>query len=78
MEEIHARQDTGPTGWTKREYLCDNVLWRGTVPRGEDDPVFPGWPDAIREHNRLVVSDPGFVSHLDPTRDGVIVALRIS
>jgi predicted O-methyltransferase YrrM len=59
-------------------YLCDNVLWRGMVPRGEDDTVFPGWPDAIREHNRLVVSDPNWVSHLDPTRDGVMVALRVS
>jgi caffeoyl-CoA O-methyltransferase len=59
-------------------YLCDNVLWRGMVPRGEDDTVFPGWPDAIREHNRLVASDPGWVSHLDPTRDGVMVALRVS
>lgn len=59
-------------------YLCDNVLWRGMVPRGEDDTVFPGWPDAIREHNRLVVEDPHYVSHLDPTRDGVLVALRVS
>ena len=58
-------------------YLCDNVLWRGMVPRGEDDTVFPGWPDAIREHNRLVASDPDWVSHLDPTRDGVLVALRV-
>ena len=59
-------------------YLCDNVLWRGMVPRGEDDSVFPGWPDAIREHNRLVASDPNWVCHLDPTRDGVVVALRIA
>jgi predicted O-methyltransferase YrrM len=59
-------------------YLCDNVLWRGMVPQGEDDTVFPGWPDAIREHNRLVASDPDWVSHLDPTRDGVMVALRVS
>lgn len=59
-------------------YLCDNVLWRGMVPRGEDDTVFPGWPDAIREHNNLVASDPGWVSHLDPTRDGVMIALRVS
>ena len=58
-------------------YLCDNVLWRGMVPSGADDTVFPGWPDAIREHNRLVAEDPDFVSHLDPTRDGVMVALRI-
>ena len=59
-------------------YLCDNVLWRGMVPSGEDDTVFPGWPDAIREHNRLVVEDPDYVSHLDPTRDGVLIALRVS
>ncbi len=59
-------------------YLCDNVLWRGMVPRGEDDSVFPGWPDAIREHNRLVMDDPDWIAHLDPTRDGVLVALRLA
>jgi caffeoyl-CoA O-methyltransferase len=59
-------------------YLCDNVLWRGMVPDGEDDSVFPGWPDAIREHNRLVMEDPGWMAHLDPTRDGVLVALRLT
>jgi len=59
-------------------YLCDNVLWRGMVPSGADDSVFPGWPDAIREHNRLVVEDPDWVAHLDPTRDGVMVALRVA
>jgi len=59
-------------------YLCDNVLWRGMVPTGEDDSVFPGWPDAIREHNRMVTEDPDWVFHLDPTRDGVLVALRLA
>lgn len=59
-------------------YLCDNVLWRGMVPSGADDTVFPGWPDAIREHNRLVAEDPDWVCHLDPTRDGVLVALRVA
>ena len=59
-------------------YLCDNVLWRGMVPSGADDSVFPGWPDAIREHNRMVAEDRDFVSHLDPTRDGVMVALRVA
>lgn len=59
-------------------YLCDNALWRGMVPSGADDTVFPGWPDAIREHNRMVAEDPDWVSHLDPTRDGVIVALRVA
>lgn len=59
-------------------YLCDNVLWRGMVPSGADDTLFPGWPDAIREHNRLVAEDPDWVCHLDPTRDGVLVALRLA
>ncbi len=59
-------------------YLCDNVLWRGMVPRGEDDSVFPGWPDAIREHNEMIFADPDWITHLDPTRDGVLVALRVA
>lgn len=59
-------------------YLCDNVLWRGMVPKGEDDSVFPGWPDAIREHNTMIFEDPDWIAHLDPTRDGVLVALRIA
>jgi caffeoyl-CoA O-methyltransferase len=59
-------------------YLCDNVFWRSMVPRGEDDSVFPGWPDAIREHNRMVMDDPDWIAHLDPTRDGVLVALRLA
>jgi predicted O-methyltransferase YrrM len=75
-----------PDAWLKARsrirvgglYLCDNVLWRGMVPGGEDDPVFPGWPDAIREHNRLVTQDPNWITHVDPTRDGVLVALRLA
>jgi predicted O-methyltransferase YrrM len=75
-----------PDAWAKARsrirvgglYLCDNVLWRSMVPRGEDDSVFPGWPDAIREHNRLVMQDRDWITHLDPTRDGVLVALRLA
>jgi predicted O-methyltransferase YrrM len=59
-------------------YLCDNVLWRGMVPSGADDDVFPGWPDAIREHNLLVTEDRDYVSSLNPVRDGVLVALRVA
>lgn len=59
-------------------YLCDNVLWRGMVPRGEDDTVFPGWPDAIREHNTMIFEDQDWVAHLDPTRDGLLIALRVA
>ena len=55
-------------------YLCDNVLWSGRVaePGGQDDAT-----EAIREHNRLVGSDPRYVSTIAPLRDGVMVALRI-
>ncbi len=59
-------------------YLCDNTLWNGTAATGEPDDAYPGWAEAIREHNRLVAEDPHFVSTLVPIRDGVITALRIS
>jgi caffeoyl-CoA O-methyltransferase len=60
-------------------YLCDNVLWSGTVVTGEDRPGFEGrgWTDAVREHNRAVFSDARYVSTLVPIRDGVLVALRV-
>lgn len=58
-------------------YLCDNVLWRGHAATGEPDPSFPGWVEAIREHNRLVVSDARFVSQIVPIRDGVMAALKV-
>lgn len=54
-------------------YLCDNVLWSGKVARGETDPD----TSAIREHNATVSSDPDFASAVVPTRDGVMVALRL-
>jgi caffeoyl-CoA O-methyltransferase len=76
-----------PTAWAKaRErirvgglYLCDNVLWSGRVAREdpEDDPN-PGWTEAVRAHNTAVVSDDRFRSTIVPTRDGVMVALRIA
>jgi len=60
-------------------YICDNVLWSGRVaePRVDDD-VRPGWSEAIRKHNELIANDPGYVSTIVPTRDGVMVATRIA
>lgn len=57
-------------------YVCDNVLWSGRVPSGGEpaDDV----TGAIREHNRLIAEDERFVSNIVPTRDGVLVALRIA
>lgn len=59
-------------------YLCDNVLWSGRVT--EDPPtddVRAGWTEAIIEHNRLIAEDESFLSTIVPTRDGVMVALRL-
>ncbi len=59
-------------------YLCDNVLWSGRVAEGVDDDGPAGWTDAIREHNRTVAEDDRYRSTVVPTRDGVLVALRIA
>jgi predicted O-methyltransferase YrrM len=59
-------------------YICDNVLWSGRVT--EDEPqedVRPGWTEAIKEHNTLIASDADFLSTIVPTRDGVMVAIRL-
>jgi caffeoyl-CoA O-methyltransferase len=57
-------------------YICDNVLWSGKVPKDGEEP--DAVTDAIREHNQLIAEDDGFVSSIVPTRDGVLVALRLS
>lgn len=60
-------------------YLCDNVLWSGDVvdPAGENVHD-RATTDAIVEHNGLVAEDPRYVSSIVPTRDGLVVALRIA
>jgi caffeoyl-CoA O-methyltransferase len=55
-------------------YLCDNVLWSGRVLEDEPDET----TRAILEHNRLIADDERFVSSIVPTRDGVMVALRVA
>ena len=54
-------------------YICDNTLGygRGTVLDDEEGAV------AIREHNALVAADDRFISTIVPTREGVLVAIRI-
>jgi caffeoyl-CoA O-methyltransferase len=60
-------------------YLCDNVLWSGRAfgenVESDDDRVTGA---AIAEHNRLIAEDHRFVSSIVPTRDGLMVALRVS
>jgi predicted O-methyltransferase YrrM len=60
-------------------YVCDNVLWYGRVA-AEDDATGgrAEWTPKIVEHNRLVAEDGRYVSTIVPTRDGVLVAIRVS
>ena len=59
-------------------YICDNVLWSGRVVEGAPaDDVRPGWTEAIVEHNRLISEDEDYLSAIVPTRDGVMVAVRV-
>ena len=59
-------------------YICDNVLWSGYVvdSSSEEDP-HAELTEAIREHNRLISQDERYLSTIVPTRDGVMVALRV-
>lgn len=60
-------------------YVCDNVLWYGRVAVEEETSGGRAeWTPAILEHNRLVAEDERYVSTVVPTRDGVLVAVRIS
>lgn len=60
-------------------YMCDNMLWSGRVTGESDEPdVQPGWAEAIDETNHLIEDDGRFRSFINPTRDGVVVALRVS
>jgi caffeoyl-CoA O-methyltransferase len=76
-----------PDAWKKaREriragglYLCDNVLWSGRV--AEDTASDDGrahWVEAIKEHNQAIAEDDRYLSVIVPTRDGVMVALRVT
>ena len=55
-------------------YVCDNVLWSGHVLDDEPDER----TQAILEHNTLIAEDERYVSTIVPTRDGVMVASRVS
>jgi predicted O-methyltransferase YrrM len=57
-------------------YIADNVLWRGRVAVDKYTDIFPGWTEAIIEHNELIFNDPEFDAFINPTRDGVIVARK--
>jgi predicted O-methyltransferase YrrM len=56
-------------------FITDNVLWSGRVLPGEDD----GARDTagVKEFTRRLLGHPGFLTAINPTRDGVAVALRV-
>jgi predicted O-methyltransferase YrrM len=60
-------------------YICDNVLWSGSVADPDGDHGRDrATTEAILEHNRLISEDVRYVSSIVPTRDGVMVALRVA
>ena len=59
-------------------YVCDNVLWYGRVAVEDPDDARPRYTEAVLEHNRLIAEDERYLSTIVPTRDGVMVALRIA
>ncbi|MGH2660058.1 MAG: O-methyltransferase [Actinomycetota bacterium] len=58
-------------------YVCDNVLWYGRVAVPDPEDTRPHYTEAVLEHNRLIAEDERYLSVIVPTRDGVMVALRV-
>ena len=56
-------------------FVTDNTLWSGRVLEAEDD----GSEDArgVKEFTRRLFAHEGFLTRIDPTRDGVAVALKL-
>ena len=56
-------------------FVTDNTLWSGRVLEEEDD----GSDDTrgVTEFTRRLFAHEGFLTRIDPTRDGVAVALKI-
>ncbi|MDQ3951528.1 MAG: class I SAM-dependent methyltransferase [Actinomycetota bacterium] len=60
-------------------YVCDNMLWSGRVTGAVDEEDGrPHWTEAIVATNRAIAADPSFRETINPTRDGVVAALRIA
>jgi predicted O-methyltransferase YrrM len=56
-------------------FISDNVLWSGRVLDGESDGSAA--TKGIQEFTRRLFAHKGFLTTIDPTRDGVAVALRL-
>jgi caffeoyl-CoA O-methyltransferase len=57
-------------------FITDNVLWSGRVLPGRDDGTAS--TRGVVEFTRRLFAHPGFLTRIDPTRDGVAVALKRS
>jgi predicted O-methyltransferase YrrM len=56
-------------------FITDNVLWSGRILPGEDDGSKA--TAGVREFTKRLLAHPGFLTAIDPTRDGVAVALKV-
>jgi len=56
-------------------FITDNVLWSGRVLDGGDDGKAS--TRGVKEFTGRLLAHPGFVTSINPTRDGVAVALRL-
>ena len=56
-------------------FVTDNTLWSGRVLEGEDDASED--TRGVKEFTRRLFAHEGFLTRIDPTRDGVAVALKL-
>jgi predicted O-methyltransferase YrrM len=56
-------------------FITDNTLWSGRVLEGEDDDSKD--TAGVKEFTRRLFAHKGFLTRVDPTRDGVAVALKL-
>jgi predicted O-methyltransferase YrrM len=56
-------------------FITDNVLWSGRVL--EPDKEASASTRGVVEFTRRLFAHPGFLTSINPTRDGVAVALRV-
>jgi len=56
-------------------FITDNVLWSGRILPGQNDTAAS--TRGVVEFTRRLFGHPGFLTSINPTRDGVAVALRV-
>jgi predicted O-methyltransferase YrrM len=79
---VDINKDEYPAAWRDASarirvgglYIADNTIAAGSGNVLGDGPV----ADAQREHNRLIAADDRWISFINPTREGVLSALRIA